>query len=265
MQIKPLIGSPSPRDIPEVKQNQDTIECDKLLVKYYHAKRAYKIIRSYFLDHEEYTHLILHPDDLIVNNEHFNILKSDIERHDYQVLSGTCNVSTIGQEEESLAITLQPNFPHPQRDMRKYGFVTRIALRPEHDKNIWQVAWAGFPFMWIRRDILEKIELVDDSEYNLQDPDRGWAFDVMFCYNCKELGIPIYVDFNLKARMRHLKGNYRMGNREIQTGIKKPKVIFINGKEEQDITEYCNNKYLTEEDWKPYKYLNPSTKITKMI
>ena len=252
MLINPLITSPSPRDILEFKQGQDTIPCDKLLVKYHHSKRAYKIMRSYFLEHGEYTHLILHPDDLIVNESHYNALKKTIEEHDYPVLSGVCIVSI--NVPQLLAVT-ESKLPTPYRRTRKYDFVnTRSSPR-----GIVKVLWSGFPFMWIRRDIVEKIEFEDDTRWNLQDPNKGWSFDVTFCYNCDKLEIPIYTDFDVM--MKHLKDAGNM----IKTGQTKPKVLLVKDNEEKDITQECHDKYLAKEDWIQYPHLNTTTHKLDMI
>lgn len=250
--VNALICSPSPRDIPAFREGQNTIPCDKLLVKYHHAKRAYKIMRSYFLDHKEYTHMILHPDDLIVNQSHYNTLKQNVEEYDYQVISGVCNISVKNNKRLAIDIT---NLPKTNRRVRKYDFAsTNVNLT-----GIIKVVWAGFPFMWIRRDVIEKIELVDDSQWNQQDPNKGWSFDVVFCYYCDVLDIPIYA--NLDVKMEHLKDKGHL----IKTGGIKPKVVKIHSNLECDITEECHNKYLTEKDWTPYPHLNTTTHKLQMI
>lgn len=252
----PLLASPSPRDIPEVRKNLETIPCDKLLVKYHHAKRAYKIIRSYFLDHTDYDYLIIHPDDLVVNERHFNELKDDIQRYNYPVLSGICNGDMKPPLDNVLAVTLT-RLPHRNRHLRKYDFVSMYGVVI----GIHQVAWAGFPFMWIRRDVVEQIELEDDSKWNnhnKRNSDMGWAVDVVFANRCHELGIPIHVDFDVL--MRHLRSDFTIEGSDFKTGIEKPRIKSLNViNEEIDITDYCHERYLTQEDWQKYPQQNNRT------
>jgi hypothetical protein len=196
--------------------------------------------------------MILHPDDLIVNQSHYILLKQDIEQFEYPVLSGICKVSV--NRPQLLAATIS-KLPTPFRHTRKYDFV-KTNLSP---LDIVRVIWSGFPFMWIRRDVLEKIELDDDSKWNPKDPNKGWSFDVVFCYHCNEQGIPIYTNFNVI--MEHLKDKGHM----IKTGTSKPKILLVKDNIEQDITYECHNKYLTKEDWTPYPHLNSTTRKLQMI
>lgn len=249
----PLIASPSPRDIPQFEAGLDTIEYDKLLVKYHHPKRAYKIIRDYFLDND-YTHLVLHPDDLIADVTHFDKLLANC--NDYPVLSGICNVD-VDSSPYLLAADITA-LPNPIRDLRRYTFVPKS----RNPNRIVKAYWAGFPFMFIQREVVEKIPFEDDTRYNLNDThNQGWAFDVTFCYSCSKLGIPIYVDFSVF--MNHLKG----AGHEVKTGRTAPKVIQKIEESEKwvDVTRFCHEHYLTPEDWTPYPYVNPTTRDQGLI
>ena len=249
--INPLLCFTSPRDISEVNEALDTIPCDKLILKYVHTTRAYKIMQRYFMDHKEYTHLIVHPDDLLVTKSHFDTLKMDIVDKDYQVISGVCDCTTT---DSRLAIDITA-LPHPVRKLRKYYYT-----KPSDVKGIVKVFWAGFPFTWIRRDILSNIKFEDDTRFNIVEPNnQGWATDVMFHFNCDYNKIPVYADTNVF--MRHLKGHELTPEFQIKTGILEPK-IYIN---EKDITQECYDKYLTSEEKEPYYFKDPQTGRKQMI
>lgn len=251
--IKPLLCFTSPRDIQEVKAGLDTIPCDKLILKYVHTTRAYKIMQRYFMDHKQYTHLIVHPDDLVVTKGHFDLLKMDIVNSDYQVISGVCDCTVT---DSRLAIDITA-LPHPVRKLRKYHYT-----KPSDVKGIVKVFWAGFPFTWIRRDVFYKdiVKFEDDTRFNITDPNnQGWATDVMFHFNCDFHKIPVYADTNVF--MRHLKGHETTPEFQIMTGEREPK-IYLN---ETDITQECYDKYLTQEEKEPYYFKNPLTgKIQKI-
>ena len=72
--INPLLCCPSPRDIREVYEALRETGYDRLYAKYYPEKTAYNLLRDYFLDHTEYTHLVICPDDLIIKKEHIDSL-----------------------------------------------------------------------------------------------------------------------------------------------------------------------------------------------
>lgn len=249
--VKPLLGFASPRDIPEVLNGLDTIECDKLVLKYTHTNRTYKIFRNFFLDHPEYTHLIIHPDDLVVDNTHFQVMKQCAGQ--FPVLSGVCDCTVV---DPRIAIDIV-QMPNPDRNERRYVFTMPRFI---HDKLFIRVWWAGFPFTWIERWVLEKIKFEDDTRFNpTAAPNQGWATDLMFHYNCLMNCIPVYA--NTKVFMRHLKHHRKLQGFIIQTGIKEPKTYF-NG---EDITQESYEKYLSPEDLKPMIYRNPSTGQTQMI
>lgn len=214
-------------------------------------------MRSYFLEHEEYTHLILHPDDLIVNYEHYVKLMKNIEEHDFPVISGICNVDSNSRN-HILACVDKP-FPSLKRNIRSYKFMSV----DEINTGIRRMLWIGFPFMWVRRDIMEKIEFEDDSRWNMNSPNLGWGFDIVFCHYCKELDIPVYADLNVF--MKHYKGDRSIEGYLIKTGSVPPKVLLVKDDVEYDITNECNSKYLTKQDWIKYPHMNTTTGRTDMI
>lgn len=245
----PLVCLTQARDIQSVLFNFYQIPADRLIVKYHHTTRAYKIMREYFLDNKEYTHLVVQPDDLIVTKADFEKLL-EISPY-YPVISGICNC-TVSDPRIAMDITQMPN---PNRKLRRY-----IYTDPIRAIGIVKVYWAGFPFTWIRRDIVERIPFEDDTRLNPGvPPNQGWATDVMFHYNCLQENIPVYA--NCEVFMKHLKGHPLTEDFQIKTGLERPQVVQLLSStgQEQDITKYCHNKYLTEEDKVPYYFKDPQT------
>ena len=61
--------------------------------------------------------------------------------------------------------------------------------------GIVRVLWSGFPCMFIRRDVVEKIEFNNDGKYiEGLDGFSGCCADTSFCYECYENKIRIYVN-----------------------------------------------------------------------
>jgi len=212
MKVKPLLCSPSPRDIKNVYQTLKETGYPRLYAKYYPEKTAYNLLRQWFLDHEEYTHMVICPDDLLINKEHIDNLIKTIEEKDYPILSGVCNVDNNDNKDQ---LNITSNLPHPTRKVpermqvgwRHYAWVPK---NTRFENPIIRPAFAGFACMFLSRDILKKIRFIDDAKYNGTPELITGAIDVMFANTCAILDIPIMVD--TRIRMKHLKGMTRFFN-----------------------------------------------------
>jgi len=153
------------------------------------------------LEHEEYTHLVLATDDIVVHPKHIDQLIEDLENNDYPVLSGIMNVEQIDQKYVNISMSL----PIKDRKHRQYKWITRPELEPMDD--IFQVAFAGFALTAIRRDVVSKIMFDADRVFEGKEPHRGASLDTVFCWYCKERNIPIMVDQLIL--MKHLRSSGR--------------------------------------------------------
>jgi hypothetical protein len=164
-------------------------------------------MREYFLDNA-YSHLIICPDDLLVKPKDLVQLIYDINRFGFMVVSGMCNVDSKSAK-SSLNITTPENLPHANPRYRRYEWVTLEAMERRTDKEPFKVGYSGFPLMAIDKDILTKLPFRNDGVC---------CIDVMFCWDCHNIGVPVYVD--PKINLVHLKredGNYEAygrGSRE---------------------------------------------------
>lgn len=209
MRINPLLCCPSPRDIPEVYEELKLTGHDRLYAKYYPEKIAYRLLQKWFLDHEDYTHLVICPDDLIIKKEHLDRLISVLREYDYPVLSGVCNVDQ-GANKDFLNVTY--NLPHPTRSVpekkqvgwRHYHWVHKNTVFPN---IIHPFLFSGFAAMFLRRDVVQRYRFTDDARQNGTPSLITGAIDVMFANVCAIEGIPQMVDTSV--RMEHLKGKER--------------------------------------------------------
>ncbi len=190
--MRPLLCIPSPRDLKAVKQHIDQLRIDKLWLKYYKELEAYQLMREYFLDNN-YTHLIICPDDLIVKRFDLARLLYAIETFDFAVVSGICNVDS-GNSKAAFNITYPNNLPDANPAKRSYKWITNNALKRRASNEPFRVGYAGFPLMAIEYDVTKKLPFRNDG---------GCCIDVMFCWDCHHLNIPIYVD--PKINLVHLK------------------------------------------------------------
>jgi GT2 family glycosyltransferase len=167
---------------------------DKLLVKYYNHEEAFQIIRKFFLEHKEYTHLLIYAEDVLATPDAVKLLIKDAEEYNYPVVTAWFNydfkrdwiaISTKDLSRERIVLAEQYSFLRPV-DMLFY------------DNPFVEVTFTGMPLMLIRRDVVEKVTFKPYSYVydNLLGTfmRRGTMFDLQFCLECRSLGIPIILD-----------------------------------------------------------------------
>ena len=210
--MKLLLGIPSPRNIPPVTKHWPDLPCDRLIIKYHKEWDAYQALRNFFLEHIEYTHLGIASDDLVVKPDDVELLIGDIQRLDYPVMSGVCNVNEGNPD--VLTIIAMENSPTIER--RKFYWLIR-----KYVDGIIRVGHAGFPLTIIRRDIVEKIDFESHSQLLGGDPNEWGNIDITFCTRCRENDIPMYADTDIY--MSHLRSHPGID----VPGVKEPHLIFM--------------------------------------
>ena len=228
--INPLICYWRPKDIQPVLDGLDSIPCDKLYLNYFAYPHNYTISRKYFLEHPEYTHYVALPNDLVPTKEIFDKLVKTIEEKDPPVLSGVCNVDMEGNKDKVNVCLKLPAIKYydPKTGQHRiYKWLAESQRKTLIEKGFEQMefAFAGFPFMFIRRDIIEKIPFAtlpfQVDERPIWEAAGGFGGDLAFCTSCKYHGIPVLVD--LTCMMDHLRfyGEMLVGKRQ-------PNIEFIN-------------------------------------
>jgi hypothetical protein len=195
--VKPLIFIPSPRDISLFKQSVALLDkYDRYWVKYLPENEAYSRARTKFLN-ENYTHLVILPDDLIVTSQQVEMIVEDVKRNDYAVISGITNVDIREKNRGKYCVSKdRPLLDNLTED--SYHWLTEEE-RQQHllyNQPIIEVMHVGFPLTFIRKDIVQKIQFKVLPKYSC-------CIDVQFCLDCYLLGIPIFVD--LRVVGYHLK------------------------------------------------------------
>lgn len=241
--MNPLIAIPSPRTIPEVVQalGQVNKDYDLLWLKDMPEYMAYQIMRKQFLDHHEnYTHLVICPDDLLIEKDKLQILFDDYdkcldpsERYN-TVMSGYCNVDH-GENAQYANITIDPVSPF--RNGRTYNWKTLYELKHykqirdqypkvnDHKKKyLINVKFAGFPLFVIPRKLVEQIPFRNDSPTGEFDS-CGCCVDVMFCYDAHQKGYEIYVDS--RVGLNHLKISDQETSKSLKDlPLKQPHIFY---------------------------------------
>lgn len=220
MNPKPLLAHWHAVDLEQVTDSLKTIPCDQLHISYFKYPYPHIIAEDFFHAHKEYTHLILLPNDLVFTKDNYESMLKTIETNDYDVFCGVCNVD-IGKYRDKLNITsnLPVIGPYYQR---RYFWISKN----KYPNIILKVPFAGFPAMWVKRQVLEQTRInwlspqLKGKNHAIWENQGGYSNDLAFCHNLNQLGIPIYCDTSVN--MVHLR--YQGVS---QIGKKPPKVKFI--------------------------------------
>lgn len=209
---KPLLFLPSPRDIEQVKDAVSKLKIDKLWVKYYPQEEAYDVARERFLNSEDYTHLIIHPDDMISTQANLDQLLRDLEQWPDIVISGWCNNtagSTIDVDSNISTTHLPPNPPN-NGTYDSYHWNPISDLLAWHDMVI-PVRHQGFALTAIPR----KVSIIIPFRAS-----AGCCMDSCLSLDLAEKKIEQFVD--TRIRTTHLKTTPDI----LQTGKKRKELIF---------------------------------------
>lgn len=179
--FKPLIFIPSPRDLPLFHKAINRIHCDKYWVKYTPYKlQPYRQAHQFFLEHSEYTHFVICPDDLYVTPEGVDRL-FELSRK-YPVIMGICNMNNSDYPDGYVAMT--KNLPVIDKKTRVY----QCYKRHELTGKIMTVPWCGTPFAVCDRKTTEKLDFTLPEEF------VAGGYDVLLANQLHDLNIPLRVD-----------------------------------------------------------------------
>lgn len=191
MTINPLLFIPSPRDIPEVIESWDTIRHDRLIIKRKLEPRAYREGRDFFLEHKEYTHLVICPDDLVLNSSGFNILMDDIKEHNYATISGIANIDETSLNVKCCQPTGSLEGDKPPSD--NWYRTDRTPYLPT--EPIFEAGHSGFACQFISRRLMQNLSFTGIKD--------GGFMDWKMSKECKDLKIPIMID--RRAEFYHMR------------------------------------------------------------
>ena len=245
MNFKPIIAYYHAVDLPEVIDGLNTIYNEKLVVSYFKYPYPHRIIEDWFYTHQDYTHLIMIPNDLVYNMDNFEKTKEIILKHNYPVLSGICNVDLKEYKDKWNVCQSLPALPYIHRRYRWLADSTRKALM-NAGLRLLPVDFAGYPALCIRRDVLSLVKInklnntIKTKELPIWEAKGGYSNDLIFCHNLYDTGISIICD--LENTMLHFRYTGKS-----QVGIKPEKVKFIPNGEliDFDVTN-CSNSEISK-------------------
>ena len=187
--MKPLLVIFQPREIPEFLEATNKLKIDKLWLKFFPQEEAYVTARVWFLEHTEYTHFVILPDDLIVTQDNILRLINDVYEDPDRIISGWCNNTAGPTDNEDTNFSLKlPPIQTVKYDL--YNFTPIINIRG--GDIIMPVIHQGTALTFLPRDIVIQIPF-----RTYLPPDLGLTYDLY------DRGIIQYVD--LRVRCLHLR------------------------------------------------------------
>ena len=186
-----MLFMPSPRDIPDVKKLWHKLPYDKFIVKYKPQLESYTNGREFFLKHDEYTHLIICPDDLEIHGEGIEQLIEDVEKYDYQTISGICNIDESQMDTYAIQPLGSCNYKNNQVAVNYGAWYMKEKKPIIPENNIFEVGHSGFCCQIISRELMKKVSWRGATRTGIN---MEGNFDWQFSRDCNKLGVPIMVD-----------------------------------------------------------------------
>lgn len=192
--IKPLFCMLSPRDIPQVLDSLKQCPYDKLWIKYHPSYYAYQYARQMFLEHKEYTHLVIWTDDVVYDDEFFTILMMSAK--DKAIVTGVGNVDTDGFSE---FLTITHNLPTVNRDRRVYSWYHDSERYNTFRHSLIEVPHSGMIPAIIERNLVAALSFMGDQGYGI----NSHAQDVMMSNELHNMNQKLYA--NTMCKFLHLR------------------------------------------------------------
>lgn len=207
---------PSPRNIELVSDSWSELPYDKYIVKNRLEKEAYQNGRDFFLEYDEYTHLVICPDDIVIDYDSFELLKRDMEEYEF---SNLCGVGML--DENSNAYCCKPfGVPFNQVSSGSYYYKETDRGYPLLPKKIFECGYSGFMIQWLERSLVEKLSF--DGGCN----NGEGCMDVKMSEEFKEMGESFIIEPN--ANFTHLRNAQKKQLKEwMKNGDHKGYTIYM--------------------------------------
>ncbi len=172
---------------------------------------AYHEARRFFLEYDEYDYFVIATDDIVVKPDNIIRLERDCQIYGYPVISGMMNVDQHEYMIPDGNLNVCYELALKDKKLRYYNWIKRKEL-PE--KEFFQVKFAGFGLTAIRRDVISKIEFAGDGIFKGHGMQFGASLDFVFCWNCHEQNIPVWVDRTIDMQHLRTSGEHQVGKRK---------------------------------------------------
>lgn len=195
--IKPLLFYMNTSDYPEILKDLKGIPCDQYHVNYMPYPHPHNMARDCFLNHDEYTHLIVVPQDLHAKKEHYEKLIKTVQETGYDVVSAVCNVERKGHRNFN-KWNICKQIPSLDRNNRYYNWMPAC----DEKLGLVQVEFQGLAMACISRAIMQRTTIEGEPLFkgtvHVGTNQFLAAPDLTFSHCCKNAGIPMYADTDIR-------------------------------------------------------------------
>lgn len=178
--INPLVFIPSVREIPEVIESWNKLPFDKYIVRMMLEPRAYKTGRDFFLE-SDYTHIVIAPDDMVIDYQSFMTLVEDIEEYELSNLAGVANLD----QSDMSVYSCKPLGTDPTS--KQNGTYYDVKTLPD---GIIDVGFTGFACQFIERSLVQRLSFTGGCNNGMG------CMDLQFTNEMVEMGISQFVETN---------------------------------------------------------------------
>ena len=196
---------------------------DILHIEYLPHDEGHKKARDFFLHHDEYTHFVFLPDDVVITPSHLQLLLEDAKLFDENtVICGYCNVgfrNSLSNVSQKDMRNLSPMF----YEQYEYLDVLDI-IQGKHGFPFFDVVFQGNALTLIPRKVVEKLSFkpykyLMDGLFG-KSILRGIMHDLQMSNELKSLGIRVVCDARLLVM--HFGATAHLAN----VKDKKPKIFL---------------------------------------
>lgn len=176
MTLNPLVFAPSIRNIERVMDSWNDLPCDIFVARYMKEPKAYQTGRDYFLEHEQYSHIVICPDDMVVDYDSFMAIYRAVDEYDFSNLAGVANL-----DETNFDVYACKPLEYDPESKTAGSYYTSDTL-PENE--IIEVGFTGFTCQFIERDLVELLSFTGGCN-------KGHGcMDLQFTRELQSLNIP---------------------------------------------------------------------------
>ena len=203
MDIKPLGVVMSVRDFPIawywIHRSCQENRVDLLIIKNMTHDKAHQEAKKFFMEHKEYTHLIIINEDIIVTPSHLKLLLEDIEMYPNAVIGGYAFPVSKRYPKTNLSLTPVRGYV-VFADQYNFLELEDVITRKDIDVLV-KAFFNGNTLTAYPRYVVEKLSFkpykwVYDSTLGIRTK-RGIMFDLQISRELERMNIPLLVDLRL--------------------------------------------------------------------
>ncbi len=184
-------------DYPDILKELKEIPCTKIIINYMPYPHPHNLARDYFLDHPEYTHLIVMAHDCLVTKQNYeDLIKTVLDNPEKKIIAAVCNVERAGHPLNKM-MNICFECPSMNKNERHYSWIPFNSV-----SGLIKVGFQGNAFTIIERSIIERYTIegapVFQGTTHRDNLQFSGSPDITMCNKLKKLNIDIWANTEIK-------------------------------------------------------------------